>query len=153
MEIRMNISEKIKLLESLTYFKKLSGESVNKLATFIEIKDYLDGEFIYKEGDTSDFISFIFEGKVELSKSQENLPDKHRFAKYGFLGLSLFDNSPRSVSTFAEGSVKTMHLSKDVLENINKNEKSLAIELYRLFTEFMSKYLKSMAVYAFDISK
>ena len=73
---------KIEMLESAPHFSFLTFEDKNRLVNYTIHKEFLPGDFLIHEGEEQNSVSFIFEGSVEIAKTNAN-GDRVVIAKLG----------------------------------------------------------------------
>jgi hypothetical protein len=78
-------------------------------------KTFKDGDIIYRQGDDSHWAFEVLEGSVELMKEGPNGPITTARLKAGelFGELGILDNTPRSTSARARGSVTVKAIPRD----------------------------------------
>ena len=57
------------ILGSSKFFKKLSPEAMKRVAPLCEQKDFVAGDYIFRQGDYGEHLYVIVEGQVDLQRS------------------------------------------------------------------------------------
>ena len=112
----------LKLLEKLSQvplLQSLSSEHINMLVSAVRPIAWLDGEVIYKEGDTANEVTFIVDGRVEAVSSGRTIGDLGPGSILG-LGLAIM-NVPVVATIIARGDVKGLVLSKADFDRLRES--------------------------------
>lgn len=116
-----------KSLQSIPLFKDLSRHDLNSLLKIIHNRTFVEGEYIFNQGDPGIGLYVIREGKVEIVR-ENNVGDKKSLAIFtngDFFGeLALVDGEKRSASAIAKSDCKISVIFKpDLDEFIEKYPK------------------------------
>lgn len=99
------------------------GSLSDELQLFLErmdLKEYLDGEVIFYEGDSGDAFYLIDDGTIDIIKDSEGSIVINRLATGDYFGeLALFTSNPRSATARANGRTTLFRLSKQAFEEMN----------------------------------
>ena len=98
----------------------------------LDYANYSEGNFIFKEGDISDYFYIIESGTVQILKEDANgnqkiiceLADGDSFGEMG-----LMEQAPRSASILCKTSVKVIKIDRKSFQDLNKSYSSLNKEL------------------------
>lgn len=112
----MEIKEMMEFLSKIELFKGLNDEELQIVANNIEIKEYKEKEYLFKENNERERIFIIRDGEVELFKSTPFGKEQRLtyFNAMDFLGEgALTDDAPHSTSarTLTAASIMRLHKS------------------------------------------
>ncbi|GMO36339.1 MAG: Crp/Fnr family transcriptional regulator [Termitinemataceae bacterium] len=100
-------------------------------------RDYNDGEIIFSEFEQGDCFFLIQSGRVELTKIigtvQKTLDVLNPSEMFG--EMALLENTPRSASAVALGSVKLMVFDRDNFSSLLMTNTPIAMRLLKMFTK------------------
>jgi CRP/FNR family cyclic AMP-dependent transcriptional regulator len=97
-------------LERVSILKSLSQRQMKKLATWLKVVDYAEGETIVKRGEGGIGLFLILDGAAEVRRGRRSLA---RLGVGQFFGeMTLFDEQPRSADVVALKPSKLAVLSK-----------------------------------------
>jgi uncharacterized membrane protein YdbT with pleckstrin-like domain len=107
----MNRKEIFKFLRELYIFNALQDHELQSVVRIFESRTYLDGEMIFREGDTGDYFYLIVSGNVVLSRLQEGpLGTLGRKDNLGEEAL-LYDQ-PHSATAAAQGDCVLLRINQ-----------------------------------------
>jgi CRP-like cAMP-binding protein len=94
LELINDLKEEMKICEYLT------DDELERVSPCFEVEHYPAGTFLFREGDTGDYMGFVISGKIEITKQTEFKGKEIVIALVGkgsFIGeISTFDTLPRS---------------------------------------------------------
>jgi len=85
--------EKVILLQSVDVFSDVASEQLAYLAAISEEASYLKDDVVYAEGEMSDSLYLVIEGKVRLHRGADDILVAGRNDAFGT--WALFDDEPR----------------------------------------------------------
>jgi CRP/FNR family cyclic AMP-dependent transcriptional regulator len=99
------------ILKDIYLFESLNQEEIEKFLTVTEILSCKKGDVLFKEGDSSDTLYILVEGKIRMSKQvadvgEEALSILEKGDYFGEMGL--LDDSPRSADAIANEDSKLL---------------------------------------------
>lgn len=106
----------IKTLRKVEVLKSLSVGQLQRLGDVLTEVSFKDGEYIFKQGETSSTFYVISEGTVKCTKGNEllmELTSGHYFGE-----RALLEHQPRAANCIAVGKVKCLYISKDAFEEV-----------------------------------
>jgi len=123
------MDEKIfSFIRSLPQFEHLSDEELRTVANLMEEKKFKAGEYIFSEGDKSNYLCIIHEGEVDIIKRDKENKHEHKIRTFKqgklFGELNFIDASQRSASARAVKDSSILTLRPEIFK-----EKSLSEEL------------------------
>lgn len=97
-------------LEKVSILGSLSDRQLKKLAKWVKVREFSEGETIVKRGEGGLGLFLILEGAAEVRRGSRKLA---RLGVGQFFGeMSLFDDQPRSADVVATQTAKCAVLSK-----------------------------------------
>lgn len=93
--------ERVFFLKTVPMFSALSAEALRPVAEVLEEVSKPDGSLIFSQGDVSDRLYLIVEGKVRVQRNNREIATLVRGASFG--EMALLDNEPRSATLIAQG--------------------------------------------------
>jgi len=123
-----------KLHNSFTdLMSELDSNEVKTLKSYFTECTVKSGEMLCKEGEISDELYFIVEGKVTVYVGKSNQKTNHRLRTYhdgAYLGeMGFFTNEIRSASLFAEVDTRLLRISKNEYDALRRENIKLASAL------------------------
>ncbi|OQY16287.1 MAG: hypothetical protein B6I36_10455 [Desulfobacteraceae bacterium 4572_35.1] len=114
----------VQMKRDFHFFHFLSEEDVERIAPYFNCRTLEVGENLWKEGDSSKFVVFIVEGKIEGKKETE-FRNKQVvvgvFGKDSLIGIfSILSEEKRPISATALEASRVLLLDKDGFDEINK---------------------------------
>lgn len=107
------------MLEKFKLLVNLNDRHIKAVESVCVLKSYEEGEYIFKEGESTTDIYFLISGKVDFYKieanTQNNIKFKEMSSGQSFGEMSFMDESPRSNSVKAGSQVEVYVLSKQAL--------------------------------------
>ena len=88
--------EKVLFLQDIDIFEHTSTEDLARIAAITDEVSYPAQSFIFKEGDVSDSMYTVIEGKVRIHKNNQDVMIAESKAVFGT--WALFDDEPRIVT-------------------------------------------------------
>ena len=126
----------------------LSGNELQTLANFSNVKRYPGGTFLFHEGDPGDEMYVVLEGQVMISKfipggGEEALAILERGDFFG--EMSLIDGAPRSADAKAfHGSVTVVAFDQQTLNEVELVDPRASIDFIRLLCQLMCQRLREI---------
>lgn len=106
-------------LKTIPLFKELTKSDLNALIKITHSRNYVAGEYIFRQGDPGIGLYLIREGEVEIIRTN-NLEEENKlaiFARGDFFGeLALVDGEKRSASAVAKTACKVSVIFKPDLD-------------------------------------
>ncbi len=132
-------------LKSISLFKELSKEEITEILHIGRVKELKKDAIIFKEGDQSDGLYVIYEGRVRISKMIPNAGEEALaiLDEGNYFGeMSLIEDSIRSAWAIAHSDVTLLEIPlKDFRDLMEKNP-SLSIKILKSFVKELSKKLR-----------
>lgn len=120
-------------------------EDIERIANFFEIRSYVAGQYVFKEGEQSDFVAYILEGEVAIVKNAGTPAQNVLVAlqpKSHFGELSFIDSDPRSASAMARAPSRLLILSKQSFDYIVAHYPSVAVKILVNVARIISNRLR-----------
>jgi SulP family sulfate permease len=132
----VSISEELckKLKEGPARLRFLDGEDIDRLAPRLTSHTAGAGEFIWREGEPSDSIAFITQGKVELKKETEFTGS---FVVVGLhqpgsvIGETCLFNGRRAITAIALEPTELVFLTRENLAHVVEESPPLGAKLLK----------------------
>lgn len=141
-------------LDELLIAKGLNFEQKQYLIKFLEVKEYIKGEYLYKEGSKSEELFLLKKGSVSIFDQEEksfrkkiikNRTRRITFSPGVVVGeMAFFENSYYSVEAVADEDVSVYILSRSNFNILLKEHPLLAQELMLQFCKHLSRRLREV---------
>jgi len=131
----MEISQVIELLKKTGHFAVLTGEELAELAGMAKEKRCENGQTIFWEGDTPDWIYVVGEGKVKIAKyasSGKELIVAIFTSGQIFGEVAVFDGIPYPASAQAIGQTTILGIRRDDLLSFLSRNPGVALRMINL---------------------
>jgi len=103
--------EKVLLLQDVDIFEHTSTEDLSHIAAIAEEIEYQADDVIYKEGEISDSMYVVIEGKVSLTRGDKEIMLAKNMDAFGT--WALFDDEPRVATATALETSQILSLDKE----------------------------------------
>lgn len=124
-------------------FSFLSNDELRKIINMTGHKSYKKGDILCREGEKSDSLFIINEGKVKLSKLTKEGKEQivHIFTSGDFFGeLNLFSSDERyNFDVYAISDVKICTLSKEDMNKIILSNPEISLKLLEVITKRLTQ--------------
>jgi CRP-like cAMP-binding protein len=97
----MNQAKILEILADIRFLRGIPAEHLKQIAEVAEMRDYDDGDVVFREGEVANSIYLVVSGKLSLELSPSTVYRKH-LVSVGpgeMLGWSAFVELPRFVAT------------------------------------------------------
>lgn len=140
---------------NISIFSSLSDSELMNIIKLAIKREYIKGEVLCREGETSDNLFLIRDGKIKLSKMTKSGKEQilHILTKGDFFGeANLFDNAESSFTAVAISNAKVCTLSRTNLEEILKKSPQISMKILKELshklaeTEELAKFLATKDV-------
>lgn len=130
-------------------FNKLNAKGADKLLSLCLIKEYKEGEFIYKEGDHPDCFYLLLRGRVLALTTEEGKETEIELLKRGtcFGIISLLTDEPHSVTTKSIEESFVLKIEKEKFREFLKEYPLLSLDFSRLLSQRVKKRVKPKKVF------
>jgi sigma-B regulation protein RsbU (phosphoserine phosphatase) len=127
------------LLNEIPFLAVLPQEELDRLAAAAQLRRYLPGELLFREGDPGDCMVVVLSGEIEIIKALDT-PAQQLLNVAGpgsFLGeLSLLDQAQRrSASARVRAAAELLQIPFAVFDQLLERRPALAFHLLRLIAE------------------
>jgi CRP-like cAMP-binding protein len=108
--VRLGKDSKVKLIEKVPLFSKLSRKGLEDVAHLADEIDLPAGKVMAKEGDRGREFFVLLEGEAEVTKGAESV---NRMGSGDFFGeIALVTHMPRTASVTAIGEVRVLVITE-----------------------------------------
>jgi len=138
--------EIVKHLIYIPLFDKLDTDELKFVAAYMQIIELKKGEVVFKEGDVGDYICFVIEGKLEVTKRSTNDAKVilARLSNGRSIGeMSIIDSYRRSATVTATTTAKLVTLSQFGFETIIQKFPKTGIKILKELSRLLSLNLRS----------
>ena len=125
-------------------FSGLPADKLKKLVKYFYKIEVNEGMPVFREGDRENSLYFVVRGILNVYKKKKWKDVKITDIKIGqsFGELSLVDNYPRSATVIAKTDCILLVLTKENLENLEKEERDIAYHIFKQIVIMMSRKLR-----------
>lgn len=127
--------EQLWSIKKFDFFEVLTEEEIKALAQRMHVKEYRKRETIYFDGDTSDMVYLIRQGKVRLSTLDEhgNRLSLHHLKKGDIFGvMALAGQQKRNWTASAIQKTELVMIHKDDLFKLQQTNPKLGLKITKL---------------------
>ncbi|MCA9741539.1 MAG: cyclic nucleotide-binding domain-containing protein [Deferribacteres bacterium] len=131
--------EKVIFLQEVDIFEQTSTENLAQIAAITEELQIAKDHVIYQEGDNSDSMYLVVEGKIRLHKSEQNIMiagEKDAFGTW-----ALLDDEVRLVSAVALEDGTLLRIAKDDFYDLLADN----VQITQGIIKYMAGKLRSLA--------
>ena len=131
--------EKVIFLQEVDIFEQTSTENLAQIAAITEELQIAKDHVIYREGDNSDSMYLVVEGKIRLHKSEQNIMiagEKDAFGTW-----ALLDDEVRLVSAVALEDGTLLRIAKDDFYDLLADN----VQITQGIIKYMAGKLRSLA--------
>jgi CRP-like cAMP-binding protein len=107
----LTVVEKVLFLQDVDIFQNTSTEDLAHIAAITEEVHYQTGSEIFREGEASDSMYLVIEGKVRLHRGDQEVMTAQK--KDAFGTWALFDDQPRIVTATAAAEVVLLRIDRE----------------------------------------
>lgn len=132
-------------LQSISLFKELSKEEITDILHIGRVKELKKDTVIFKEGDKSDSLYVIYEGKVRISKMIPKIGEEALaiLDEGNYFGeMSLVEDSFRSAWAIAHSDAILLEIPLDDFRKLMEKNPELALKILKSFVKELSKKLR-----------
>ncbi|HZI11458.1 MAG TPA: cyclic nucleotide-binding domain-containing protein [Myxococcus sp.] len=133
------------ILKKVALFEGLTQGQLAKVAQLGYSRDYPAGAFLFREGDSSQEMYVIAQGKVRISKSVPGIGEEALAilepGQY-FGEMAVIEDSPRSADAIAHSSCTVWVMERAKLDQLMFTDKDLAYVLLWTFVRTLSERLR-----------
>lgn len=138
--------ENIQKLMQIPALRHFEVRSLSRLLRLSKIREYVDGEFIIRDGDQDAWLYFLLSGSVRIEKNGHEISQIHRMGEI-FGEMRLIDKRDRSADVRAFGPVVCLAVDTSAGNRMAGEESGDAqvdflLLLYRIFAEYLSARLR-----------
>jgi CRP-like cAMP-binding protein len=142
-------TEKVDLQKSLLsvpIFSRLKGRELGMLMNIIHNRNYVDGEYIFYQGDPGLGLYIIRDGAVTIQrKKDEEIISLASFSKGDFFGeLALIDEAKRPASAVSISDTHLAVIFKPDLDEFIENYPKSGIKILRGISEVITTRLRKL---------
>jgi len=120
------------LVRRIGLFRELGESQVGKICDIAKIVAVRQGDVLFREGDPSDRLFLVIEGKIRIGRVIEGIGEE-ALAIMGpgecFGELSIVDDGPRSADALAHEHASLLVIERADLEDVMLLDKALGYEL------------------------
>lgn len=145
MELRKNKESLFSALGKIAFFDDLTAKELNILMAYMSLYELKRGEFLFKEGEIGQYVSFLVEGKLEVLKKSitgSEIAITSVTKGYSIGDMSLLDKTPRSASIRASVRSTLAILPQSAFKIILKKHPGIGIKILIGFARFQTDNLR-----------
>ncbi len=133
----------IAFFKDVILFQDLKNREIEKVLKLMYTRTYNDGEYVFHKGQPGTAFYIIRRGTVRIVEPGEPPSDIAVLNEGELFGeLSILDDSPRSASALASGSVELRGIYKHDFDKMLVNEPLIVAKLYQKFATIIGVRLK-----------
>ncbi len=132
-------------LMSLPIFDTMNVDELRMLAKHMSYVHLNRGEYLFVEGDKGDFMGFVVQGLLEVSK-RNDLGEQiviARLTKGNSIGeMALIDKSPRSATVIAKQPTTMVTLTEKGFDKLTEKSPRIGIKVIQKVARLLSLYMR-----------
>ncbi|PJZ69352.1 cAMP-binding protein [Leptospira perolatii] len=123
--------EIIQFLRETAVFGKLKRRALNEIARLVHVREYQEGEEIFRQGEAGAGFYMIYEGKVTIRSVRDGIElDLAHLDEHSFFGeLSLFSEERRTATAIAMEHSRLLGFFQPDLKEIIETKPKIGIEI------------------------
>ena len=139
------------MLENCPLFAEFEPKDIESIRTIVQVRNFADGQEIFREGDGGDGMYIVEEGRVLISGLvADNV--RHEYSKFSkgevFGEMAVLEEKPRSATATAVGQTKVCFIPRvEMLRLVGENPKlalALVRNISRRLREFNRQYIQEI---------
>jgi CRP-like cAMP-binding protein len=145
LELRKNKDALLFALEKIAFFNDLTVRELNVLMNYMSLYELKSGEFLFKEGEMGQYVSFVVDGKLEVLKKSitgTQIAITTVTTGYSIGDMSLIDKTPRSASIRARSKSTLAILPRTAFTIILEQHPAIGIKILIGFARFQTENLR-----------
>lgn len=132
-------------LVDLPFFAKFDSQELDVLEKNLELKRYIKGEFVFREGEPGTFMGFVVKGSLEVVKENKKgqlkrLVEIKKGLTFGEMALA--DNYARSATIMVKEPSELLILTRDKLDEICGRHPEIGIKILQGVSRLLSLNLR-----------
>ena len=140
-----DVAEILACIEAFEMFAGLDGAALRALATHLILRDYAEGDVIFREGQRGDWMGFLVSGEIRIQKESDGRESRavaieNRARSIG--EMALIDNEPRSATCIALRPSRLLILSKAHFERMTAERPAVALSVILPVARLLSRRLR-----------
>ena len=128
----ITLEQIINFLLEAPMFGDLDAAQLSQIVHIMQVQRLRDGQIVFKEGEPGDAWYVIFDGTLDVFKSEDFLPDQRIAtlnARACFGEMAILDHSPRSASVVARGEATVFRFPRKEFEHLLHEDNLAAYKL------------------------
>jgi NTE family protein len=145
----MNIQEIKYVVSSTPPFDKLNEQELDEFIGLCEVKEYKNGQYIYKIDDPADYFYLLLQGRVVALTKEDQRELEIELLKRGvsFGIISLFNDEPHSVTTRAIESSTLIRVEKEKFKQFLNAYPRISLEFARILSQRIRGRIKPKKIF------
>jgi len=140
-----DVAQILACIEAFEMFSGLDGVALRALATHLILRDYAEGDVIFREGQRGDWMGFLVSGEIRIQKESGGhemraVAIESRARSIG--EMALIDNEPRSATCTALHPSRLLILSKAHFERMAAERPAVALSVILPVARLLSRRLR-----------
>jgi CRP/FNR family cyclic AMP-dependent transcriptional regulator len=133
------------LLCNVPMFDRLDVKELNIVAQHMNLIEVNAGEYVFKEGDSGDYVCFVVDGSLDVLKRSETgssavIATLNRGRSIG--EMSVVDEFPRSATVKARTKTTLVTLTRNGFNVILDNHSKVGVKILRAIVRLVSQNLR-----------
>ena len=142
------VQEQLTAVYGAEIYRRLSDKWLERLTEYMTLVKHEQGDVLFRENETSDFIGYIVEGEIEVARRRPDggVVTMGVLNKGMMVGMSVFDDYLQLATATAQTPTTLLLISRNDLDRLKREEPGLALELYRDASSLMFQILRTFGV-------
>ncbi|MDD2721534.1 MAG: cyclic nucleotide-binding domain-containing protein [Gallionella sp.] len=141
----VSMSEQSTLLEGTVMLKSFEWKQIEALSGYFHLYRAVSGTVLFREGDRSDFMCLVLQGRVEVSKEDAH----HDFKTVAVVAagrslgeMAMVDHEPRSATARVTEEALLAVLTQQGFSALTRDKPALAVQLLLKVAQLISQRLR-----------
>ena len=132
--------ELCEMLGEVHLLQGFDGTEIKKLSHYCSAYEAKDGAIIFEEGEKSNFMCLLVEGKVNIRKENKQVAKVRAGKSMG--EMSIIDGFPYSATAISAEASKLILFTRRQFERLCDDNPALGLKLYKVISKLMSLRLR-----------
>lgn len=140
-------------LRNISIFSKLTSDELNFIAGHMHVLRTVSGGIIFKENDPGDFVCFVVDGTIKVSKNingtEKTIAELASGNSIGEMGV--VGDFPRTATVKSISDATLLTLKRDRLNQICEDHPQIGVKIFKAIAKFLSLHLRKTSEDLFEL--
>ncbi len=141
-------------MNAIPLFDGLGPAQLESVRRYLSSRSLAPGEMLFEEGDHGDYLCFVADGQLEMSKSTDDGPTVLALVGTGrsFGEMALIDDLPRSATAMAIDATDLLVLSQEKFDKLLQDQPAIGVLLLKRLARLLSLNLRRTSAQLVEFS-